>query len=178
IGRQDPAPIGAEAGLAVPRPDGGVELYTASTDPHGDRDLAAACYGLSPDQVKVVVTGVPGATSDREDQSFTLPLGLLAMRTQCPVKLIASREDSFLGHAHRHPTLLRYRHHADAEGRLVKVEAQILMDAGAYAGSSGEALAAAVSFACGPYVVPNAFVEGWVVRTNNPPSGHVRGEGA
>ncbi|MDT0413646.1 MULTISPECIES: xanthine dehydrogenase family protein molybdopterin-binding subunit [Streptomyces] len=178
IGRQDPAPIGAEAGLAVPRPDGGVELYTASTDPHGDRDLAAACYGLSPDQVKVVVTGVPGATSDREDQSFTLPLGLLAMRTQCPVKLTASREDSFLGHAHRHPTLLRYRHHADAEGRLVKVEAQILMDAGAYAGSSGEALAAAVSFACGPYVVPNAFVEGWVVRTNNPPSGHVRGEGA
>ncbi|WP_433340801.1 xanthine dehydrogenase family protein molybdopterin-binding subunit [Streptomyces sp. CA-253872] len=178
IGRQDPAPIGAEAGLAVPRPDGGVELYTASTDPHGDRDLAAACYGLSPDQVKVVVTGVPGATADREDQSFTLPLGLLAMRTQCPVKLTASREDSFLGHAHRHPTLLRYRHHADAEGRLVKVEAQILMDAGAYAGSSGDALAAAVSFACGPYVVPNAFVEGWVVRTNNPPSGHVRGEGA
>jgi CO/xanthine dehydrogenase Mo-binding subunit len=178
IGRQDPAPIGAEAGLAVPRPDGGVELYTASTDPHGDRDLAAACYGLSPEQVKVVVTGVPGASADREDQSFTLPLGLLALRTQCPVKLTASREDSFLGHAHRHPTLLRYRHHADAEGRLVKVEAQILMDAGAYAGSSGDALAAAVSFACGPYVVPNAFVEGWVVRTNNPPSGHVRGEGA
>lgn len=178
IGRQDPVPIGAEAGLAVPRPGGGVELYTASTDPHGDRELAAACYGLSPDQVKVVVTGVPGASADREDPSFTLPLGLLAMRTGHPVKLTANREESFLGHAHRHPTLLRYRHHADAEGRLVKVEAQILLDAGAYADSSADALAAAVSFACGPYVVPNAFIEGWAVRTNNPPSGHVRGEGA
>ncbi|MGR4878803.1 xanthine dehydrogenase family protein molybdopterin-binding subunit [Streptomyces sp. LARHCF249] len=178
IGRQDPAPIGAEAGLAVPRPDGGVELYTASTDPHTDRDLAAACFGLEPDRVRVVVTGVPGATADREDAAFQLPLGLLALRTGCPVKLAATREESFLGHTHRHPTLLRYRHHADAEGRLVKVEAQILMDAGAYADASSESLAAAVAFACGPYVVPHAFVEGWAVRTNNPPSGHVRGEGA
>ncbi|MGK5629866.1 xanthine dehydrogenase family protein molybdopterin-binding subunit [Streptomyces sp. URMC 123] len=178
IGRQDPAPIGAEAGLAVPRPDGGVEIYTASTDPHADRDLAAACFALEPERVKVVVTGVPGATGDREDPGMQLPLGLLALKTGCPVKLVATREESFLGHAHRHPTLLRYRHHATAEGRLVKVEAQILMDAGAYADSSGEALAAAVAFACGPYVVPHAFVEGWAVRTNNPPSGHVRGEGA
>ncbi|MER5304366.1 molybdopterin cofactor-binding domain-containing protein [Streptomyces lasiicapitis] len=178
IGRQDPAPIGAEAGLAVPRPDGGVELYIASTDPHGDRDMAAACYGLAPERVKVVVTGVPGASGDREDASFHLPLGLLALRTGCPVKLTATREESFLGHAHRHPTLLRYRHHADAEGQLVKVEAQILLDAGAYADTSADALAAAVSFACGPYVVPHAFIEGWAVRTNNPPSGHVRGEGA
>lgn len=178
IGRQDPAPIGAEAGLAVPRPDGGVELYIASTDPHSDRDAAAACYGLEPARVKVVVTGVPGATADREDQGFQVAIGLLALKTGCPVKLTATREESFLGHAHRHPTLLRYRHHADAEGNLVKVEAQILLDAGAYADTSGESLAAAVSFACGPYVVPNAFIEGWAVRTNNPPSGHVRGEGA
>ena len=128
--------------------------------------------------MKVVVTGVPGAMGDREDPSFQLPLGLLALRTGCPVKLVATREESFLGHAHRHPTLLRYRHHADAEGRLVKVEAQILLDAGAYADTSSEALAAAVAFACGPYVVPHAFIEGWAVRTNNPPSGHVRGEGA
>ncbi|MFF2653886.1 xanthine dehydrogenase family protein molybdopterin-binding subunit [Streptomyces sp. NPDC058045] len=178
IGRQDPAPIGAEAGLAAPRPDGGVELYIASTDPHADRDRAAACYGLEPERVKVVVTGVPGATGDREDPSFQLPLGLLALRTGCPVKLTATREESFLGHAHRHPTLLRYRHHADAEGRLVNVEAQILLDAGAYADTSSDALAAAVAFACGPYAVPHASIEGWAVRTNNPPSGHVRGEGA
>ncbi|MEV4435176.1 molybdopterin cofactor-binding domain-containing protein [Streptomyces sp. NPDC049585] len=178
IGRQDPAPIGAEAALAVPRPDGGVEIYTASTDPHADRDLVAAHLGLEPERVKVVVTGVPGAMGDREDPGTQLALGLLALRTGHPVKLVATREESFLSHPHRHPTLLRYRHHADAEGRLLKVEAQILMDSGAYADSSSEALAAAVAFACGPYVVPNAFVEGWAVRTNNPPSGHVRGEGA
>lgn len=178
IGRQDPAPIGAEAALAVPCPDGGVEIYTASTDPHTDRDLAAACFGLPPEQVKLVVTGVPGALGDREDTGMQVPLGLLAMRTGCPVKIAASREESFLAHTHRHPTLLRYRHHADRAGKLLKVEAQILLDAGAYADTSSDALAAAVSFAAGPYVVPHAVIDGWAVRTNNPPSGHVRGEGA
>jgi CO/xanthine dehydrogenase Mo-binding subunit len=100
------------------------------------------------------------------------------MRTGSPVKIAATREESFLGHAHRHPTLLRYRHHADSEVRLLRVEAQILLDAGAYADTTADALAAAVSFAAGPYVVPHATIDGWAVRTNNPPSGHVRGEGA
>ncbi|MBL1068486.1 xanthine dehydrogenase family protein molybdopterin-binding subunit [Streptomyces sp. 7-21] len=178
IGRQDPAPVGAEAGLAVPRPDGGVELYTSTTDPHTDRDRIAAALGLTPEQVKIYVTGVPGALGDREDLGFQLALSLLAIRTASPVKLTASREESFLGHAHRHPTLLRYWHHANRDGTLVKVEAQLLMDAGAYADDSADALAAAVAFAAGPYVVPNAVVDGWVVRTNNPPSGYLRGEGA
>ncbi|WP_100838071.1 xanthine dehydrogenase family protein molybdopterin-binding subunit [Kitasatospora fiedleri] len=178
VGRQDPAPIGAEAGLAVPRPDGGVELHLSSTDPHGDRDRTAACLGLDPDRVRLVVTGVPGATSDREDLSFQVTLALLALRSGRPVKMTLTRAESFQSHPTRHPALLRYRHHADAEGRLVKVEAQILLDGGAYADVSAEALAAAVAFSVGPYTCPNVFVDAWAVRTNNPPAGRMRGEGA
>jgi CO/xanthine dehydrogenase Mo-binding subunit len=178
VGRQDPAPIGAEAGLAVPRPDGGVELHVASTDPHGDRDRAAHCLGLEPDRVRLVVSGVPGATADREDVGFQVALGLLAIRTGHPVKMALTREESFLTHPHRHPALLRYRHHADAEGRLLKVEAQLLLDGGAYAEVSSEALAAAAAMAAGPYVVPHVFVDAWAVRTNNPPAGRMRGEGS
>ncbi|AUG77499.1 oxidoreductase [Kitasatospora sp. MMS16-BH015] len=178
VGRQDSAPIGAEAGLAVPRPDGGVELHLSSTDPHGDRDRTAACLGLEPDRVRLVVTGVPGATTDREDLSFQVTLALLALRTGRPVKMTLTREESFQAHTARHPALLRYRHHADAEGRLVKVEAQILLDGGAYADVSAEALAAATAFSVGPYTCPNVFVDAWAVRTNNPPAGRMRGEGA
>ncbi|MFJ1705767.1 xanthine dehydrogenase family protein molybdopterin-binding subunit [Kitasatospora sp. NPDC088346] len=178
VGRQDPAPIGAEAGLAVPRPDGGVELHLSTTDPHGDRDRTAACLGLEPDRVRLVVTGVPGATADREDLSFQVTLALLALRTGRPVKMTLTREESFQTHTTRHPALLRYRHHADADGRLVKVEAQILLDGGAYADVSSEALAAATAFSVGPYVCPNVFVDAWAVRTNNPPAGRMRGEGA
>jgi CO/xanthine dehydrogenase Mo-binding subunit len=39
-------------------------------------------------------------------------------------------------------------------------------------------LANAVCFSTGPYRVPNAFIDGWAVRTNNPPCGAMRGFGA
>jgi CO/xanthine dehydrogenase Mo-binding subunit len=177
IGRQDPAPIGAESGLAVPRPDGGVELHLASTDPHGDRDRTAAALGLEPERVRLVVTGVPGGAGEREDFSFQTVLGLLATRTGRPVKMTLTREESFLAHGHRHPAMLRYRHHADGEGRLVKVEAQILLDGGAYTESASEALAAAAALAVGPYQVDHVMVDAWAVRTNNPPAGRLRAEG-
>jgi len=103
---------------------------------------------------------------------------LLALRTGRPVKMVFTREESFLGHVHRHPARMHYRHHADSDGRLVKVEARLVLDGGAYASTSGPVLVNACCFAAGPYVVPNAFIEGWAVRTNNPPCGAMRGFGA
>jgi CO/xanthine dehydrogenase Mo-binding subunit len=89
-----------------------------------------------------------------------------------------SREESFHGHVHRHPARMWYRHHADRDGRLVKVEARLVLDGGAYASSSSAVIANAVTYSCGPYKVPNALIEGCAVRTNNPPCGAMRGFGA
>ena len=72
---------------------------------------------------------------------------------------------------------MRYRHHATADGDLVKVEAEITLDGGAYASTTAAVLANASFFAAGPYKVPNAAVDGWGMRTNNPPCGAMRGFG-
>ena len=48
------------------------------------------------------------------------------------------------------------RHHARRDGTLVKVEARIVFDGGAYASSSTAVIANATCFAAGPYRVPNA----------------------
>ena len=103
---------------------------------------------------------------------------LLALRTGRPVKMSYLRDESFVGHVHRHPARMRYRHHATAAGDLVKVEAEVLLDGGAYASSSSAVVSNAARFACGPYRVPNALVDATVVRTNNPPCGAMRGFGA
>ena len=71
-----------------------------------------------------------------------------------------------------------YRHHAEADGRLVKVEARIILDGGAYLSSSMAVVGNAAAFAGGPYRVPNAVVDAMAVRTNNPPCGAMRGFGA
>ncbi len=178
VGMQDQAFMGPESGLAVPADDGGVELYIATQWLHVDRDQVAACLGLAPEQVHLTLAGVGGAFGAREDVSLQVHLCLLALRTGRPVKMLYSREESFFGHVHRHPARLWYRHHATRDGQLVKVEARLVFDGGAYASSSGAVIANAACFAAGPYRVPNATIDGYAVRTNNPPCGAMRGFGA
>jgi xanthine dehydrogenase D subunit len=178
VGMQDQAFMGPESGLAIPDGDGGVDLYISTQWLHVDRDQVAACLGLDPGQVRVTLAGVGGAFGAREDVSLQVHVCMLALRTGRPVKMIYSREESFFGHVHRHPARMHYRHHADRDGTLVKVEARIVLDGGAYASSSTAVIANACAFAAGPYRVPNAHVDGWAVRTNNPPCGAMRGFGA
>ncbi|HZA76633.1 MAG TPA: xanthine dehydrogenase subunit D [Acidimicrobiales bacterium] len=178
VGMQDQAFLGPESGLAVPDGEGGVDLWVATQWLHEDRDQVAACLGLPHDRVRLHLGGVGGAFGGREDLSMQVHACLLALRTGHPVKMTYLRDESFVGHVHRHPARMRYRHHATAAGDLVKVEAEVLLDGGAYASSSSAVVSNAARFACGPYRVPNALVDATVVRTNNPPCGAMRGFGA
>ena len=103
---------------------------------------------------------------------------LLALKTGRPVKISYSRTESFVGHVHRHPGRLAYEHGANRDGRLVYVRARIILDGGAYASSSTAVIANATCFSVGPYVCPNATIDGIVVYTNNPPCGAMRGFGS
>jgi xanthine dehydrogenase D subunit len=164
--------------LAVPAEDGGVDLFVATQWLHVDRDQIAACLNLPRDKVRLTLAGTGGAFGGREDLSMQIHACLLALVTRKPVKMVYSREESFFGHVHRHPARMWYRHHADHEGRLVNVESRLVFDGGAYASSSTAVISNAVCFAPGPYLVPNANVTGYAVRTNNPPCGAMRGFGA
>ncbi len=178
IGTQDQAFLGTEAALAIPSADGGVQLRVATQDLHADREQIAACLGLPEDQVTLTLGGVGGAFGGREDISLQVHVCLLALRTGRPVKMVYTREESFLGHVHRHSMRLHYRHTADRDGRLVSMRARILLDGGAYASTTGPVSGNAATHATGPYVIPNVVVDTVGVRTNNPPSGAMRGFGA
>jgi len=178
VGMQDQAFLGPESGLAVPDGNGGVDLHVATQWLHVDRDQVAACLGLPADDVRITLAGVGGAFGAREDLSLHVHLCLLALRTGRPVKMSYSRDESFYGHVHRHPARMWYRHHATPDGDLVRVEARLLFDGGAYASTSAAVLANATCFAAGPYRVPSAEVVGTAVRTDNPPCGAMRGFGA
>ncbi|HCV99878.1 MAG TPA: xanthine dehydrogenase subunit D, partial [Acidimicrobiaceae bacterium] len=178
VGMQDQAFLGPESGMAVPDDDGGVDLYVATQWLHVDRDQVAACLDLPHEKVRLTLAGVGGAFGAREDLSLHVHLCLLALRTGRPVKMSYGREESFHGHVHRHPARMWYRHHATTDGDLVRVEAHLLLDGGAYASSSSAVIANATCFAAGPYMVPSVEIEGVVVRTDNPPCGAMRGFGA
>jgi xanthine dehydrogenase D subunit len=174
----DQAPLGTEAGLAVPDGSGGVDLYPPSQWIHVDHEQLVRCLGLDDDDLRVHPTGLGGAFGSREDLSVHTHLCMLALRTGRPIKMVYGRDESFVGHVKRHSAHMWYRHEADHEGNLVRVDARLILDGGAYANTSDAVIANAVYFAPGPYRCPNVFVDGYAVRTNNPPTGAMRGFGA
>ena len=91
---------------------------------------------------------------------------LLALRTDKPVKMVYSREESFYGHVHRHPATMRYEHGANRDGKLVYVKREVVLDGGAYASSSPAVVSNAASFAVGPYECDNVrSTATWSTRT-------------
>ena len=177
-GMQDQAFLGPESGLAIPAADGGVDLYVATQWLHVDQEQIAPCLNLPRDKIRLYLAGVGGAFGAREDVSMHVHACMLALRTRKSVKMVYSREESFFGHVHRHPSRIWMRHGARRDGMLVCVHARLLIDGGAYASSGAAVISNASTFAAGPYDVPNALIEGTRVYTNNPPCGAMRGFGA
>ena len=96
-----------------------------------------------------------------------------------PVKMVYGREESFVGHVHRHPARMRYEHGATRDGELLYVRARMLLDGGAYA-SSSPAVVVERGLASRPAPTRSRTpaIEARVVYTNNPPCGAMRGFGA
>jgi xanthine dehydrogenase D subunit len=177
VGMQDQAFLGPEAGLAVPDGSGGVDLYVSTQWLHVDQKQVCAALGLRPEQVRLTLAGVGGAFGGREDLSMHVHACLLALHTGKPVKMVYSREESFFGHVHRHPAVIRYEHGASKDGKLVYLKAEIHLDGGAYASSTSAVVANAGTMGAGPYVVPHVHIDSYGVYTNNPPCGAMRGFG-
>ncbi len=175
---QDQAPLGPEAGLAIPDDSGGVDLHVTSQWIHIDHAQIVASLDMEPDDVRCHPVGIGGAFGAREDISLHIHVAMLALRTGRPVRIVYDRTESFAGHVKRHPARMRYRHEADDDGRLVKVTVDMVLDGGAYAHTSHAVLANASFFTVGPYKCDNVVVDAAVSRTNNPPAGAMRGFGA
>jgi xanthine dehydrogenase D subunit len=177
-GVQDQAMLGTESGLAVPDGEGGIDLYISTQWMHVDHRQIVDSLSLRPEQVRLHLAGIGGAFGAREDLTLQVHLCLLALHTGRPVRMVYDRAESFAGHVHRHPARLWYRHEADRQGNLVRVEARLVLDGGAYEETSGAVVANAAYFAVGPYRCPSVKVDAVAVRTNNPPAGAMRGFGA
>src|SRR5215212_1290531 len=121
VGIQDQAFLGPESGLAVPDGEGGVDIYVATQWLHVDRQQVAPCLGLPLEQVRIHLAGVGGAFGGREDLSMQVHGALLALHTQRPVKIVYNREESFVGHIHRHPAKIWAEHRATRDFGAVQV---------------------------------------------------------
>ena len=166
-----------ECSIAVPREDGGFDLYVGSQIPFEDRRQVAEALGLPQEMVRVKGQRTGGAFGGKEDIAGQIHAALLAQATNRPVKLRFTRRESMLVHPKRHATQIKLRLAANEDGTLAAVQSEIYGDSGAYASLSAPVMTRATTHSCGPYIVPNAQSDCWTLYTNNPPAGAFRGFG-
>ena len=167
-----------EACLAEPRDDGGLLIHSQGQGVHEDQRQIAEVLGCAPGDLTVELVTNGGAFGGKEDLSVQAQTALAAKLLGRPVRTVLTREQSIRLHPKRHPIRLAYKVGADAEGRLLAIQARILGDTGAYASVGMKVLERAAGHSCGPYNVANVDIEAKTVYTNNPPCGAMRGFGA
>jgi len=166
-----------ECSIAVPREDGGMDVYVGSQIPYEDQRQVAEALGLARERVRVRGQKTGGAFGGKEDIAGQIHAALLAQATGKPVKLLFTRRESMMVHPKRHATWTRVKLGAKKTGELLAVQTEIYGDTGAYASLGVAVLTRATTHSCGPYVIPNTLSECYAMYTNNPPAGAFRGFG-
>ena len=137
-------------------------------------------FGLADGQVRVVAMEMGGAFGGKEDYP-SLNAGhaaLLAWKSGKPVRLIYDRQEDLACTTKRHPSRTRLKTAFDAQGRLLALAVDFVIDGGAYATLSPVVLSRGALHAAGVYRCPHVRIHARAVATNTPPAGAFRGFGA
>lgn len=179
---QEHAYLQPEAGLSYIDEEGRVTVVVAGQWAHEDQEQVAQALQIPPEQVRIIYPAIGGAFGGREDMSVQIVLALAAWRLEQeginrPIRIQWSREESIIGHHKRHMAQINTKWGATRDGKITAIEAEVILDAGAYNYTSTKVLGNAHLMVTGPYEVPNAHVDSLAVYTNNVPGGAFRGFG-
>jgi len=168
-----------EAALAIPEPDGGITVIASTQCPYEARRAIAKVLAMPFNKIRVAVPPLGGGFGGKEDVANEIgtKAALAALLTGRPAIAVHKREESVIGHSKRHPAIMWYKHGATRDGKLVAVEARIILDTGAYASLGPFVAWRATVHSVGPYKVPNAKVDTVAVYTNGIYAGAFRGFG-
>ena len=172
----DHAYLEPEAGVAWRDTDGVITIRAATQVVEHFRDVARI-LDLPDNKVRLITPYVGGGFGGKEDMTVEPYLGIVVALTSRPVRMVWSRQESLTARQNRHAVRMRYRTGADAEGRLVAMDVDILSDGGAYALLSALVLLYSTTCAAGPYRCPNVKIRARTVYTNHTPCSAMRGFG-
>ncbi|GJM45251.1 MAG: aldehyde oxidase [Gemmatimonadota bacterium] len=132
------------------------------------------------DRIRVIQMATGGGFGGKEEYPTLLAAhaALLSRAAGHPVRIVYDRAEDMRATTKRHPGRVTHRTGLTRDGRIVSMDVDVLLDAGAYCTLSPVVLSRGALHATGPYDVPNARVLARAVATNFPPHGAFRGFGA
>ncbi|CAB1077913.1 aldehyde oxidase [Alkalispirochaeta odontotermitis] len=166
-----------DAGAGYVDENGVLVIYASTQNPHYDHKEVTGLLGLEDDRVRIVQAATGGGFGSKLDLNVQGFIGLAMLHLQRPVRMVYTREESFLATAKRHPVEMTLKTAVDENGKIIALQARITADTGAY-GSYGIAVASRIAMhATGPYEVDNVDIESRCIYTNTPFCGAMRGFG-
>jgi len=148
-------------------------LYTSTQMPHIVRTGLAECLGLDHASVRIIAPDVGGGFGYK---GLLAPeevcLGWLALQCDHPVRWIEDRREHLVANSNCREHRYTITAYADDTGRILGLEAEGAVDAGAYSAYPFSAClegAQVVSILPGPYVVPAYKCNVLSMASNKPP---------
>ena len=178
-GHQEHVYIEPNGVIAVPE-DGGIAVHGSIQCPYYVHKALVTLLGDAVSQVRVVQTETGGGFGGKEEYPSMLAghAALLALKARRPVKIVYDRVEDMAATTKRHPAIVRHRTAVARDGRLLAMEIEVILDAGAYVTLSPVVLSRGAIHAAGPYRCPNTRISARAMFTNTPPNGAFRGFGA
>ena len=180
MNRQVGAPMEGRAALAYwdDRLDELV-VYCSTQFPHQIRAGLAEVLQIEERRLHVIAPDVGGGFGVKNVLSpEEVMIAALGYRLRRPVCWIEDRREHLLSSIHAREHFYRVKAHADARGRVLGLDVEIIVDAGAYStwpnGPFMETGMAAKNVP-GPYRIANYRARTWTVATNKSPIGPYRG---
>jgi len=179
-GAQEHAYLEPQCMMAIPEGGNKIRILGSMQCPYFVHPAIVSLLGKKNDDVIVQQAPTGGAFGGKEDFPSLLGahVALLAEKSGRPVRIRFDREEDISFSTKRHPAWIRHKTGISKDGKLVSMDIEIILDAGAYATLSSVVLARALIHACGVYKCPNVKIRAFAAKSNLPPPGAFRGFGA
>ena len=169
-------PDAALASFDVER--GHLTLWSVSQVPYYVHLTLARCLKMEMAHIRVIKPFVGGGFGHRtEVLNFEIICALLARAARGTVRLVLTREETFLTHRGRPESHIRVKLGLTKDGRITACEAEVIQRGGAYGGYGLVTILYSGALLNGLYDIPAVKYDGYRVYTNTPPCGAMRGHG-
>lgn len=154
-----------------------VTAYASAQNPFFTRRYLADALQAPINKCRVVQKTLGGSFGGKEELVGMIVgrTALLAVATDRPVKMVMTREESFLESAKRHPFIFKYKAGLKKDGKIVAWEGSQITNSGAYNNQTQYLNCRAAIHSAGAYNIPNIKTDTYGVFTNNIHSGAMRG---
>lgn len=157
---------------------GVLDVWISTQSPYLMRKELAHVLDLDPQSIRVHEVSVGGGFGSKSKISeYEAIACALSMKTARPVRLALTREEEFTTVKCRHNFEITLETSATAQGKLLRRDARMTVDNGAYNHSGPSVMAYAGQVLGSLYRIPAVNVDAELVYTNKQPGGQFRGYG-